>query len=462
METLPEELFLHLTTYLDGWHCIALSHTCSRFLGLLGNNHFWKQVFKRESLVRDTSLVGHASSLTSPGEPLEKWNYMVHSRIRKNWKNSKFKNFVIPMEHKYLVGNDDRHLTVWEENNDQTSWNVAVYEIGGKEMSMVIHRPNWSIDKPSDSKSLSSILVSQGVAVLCFRNENHLDPQLIVAVDLKDLGERWRDRCDLTRSFGSDVYCFNFATYSINISNIRSQAHLYSIPLPLGIRLLEAEISGDGLFLAFSGKMIMNNTPAVSVTNVRSHVHHYLQSSTPVCPYRRFEKTEVYEGKVFGMLSRRSLFIWDATNGAEIRKLDLSESPPGGQELSQVYNFLKVGYGIAATIHSEPSCINILSMESPVHQPPIVLDLNMFTGGLVKVCDVYINSNCLIVKSVNVQGPQCCTLAIFPLPIQLDPKLMITMINITPKDNSSINEVRITPAKILQLQEQRINVLDCS
>lgn len=58
--------------------------------------------------------------------------------------------------------------------------------------------------------------------------------------------------------------------------------------------------------------------------------------------YRWFEKTEVSKGKVYGLLNRRTLFVWDSEVGDCLRRLDISESPPGMGESNLVRIFLLI------------------------------------------------------------------------------------------------------------------------
>ena len=92
-------------------------------------------------------------------------------------------------------------------------------QIDGKWASMVTGRQNWTIERRSSSRGISSILVADGVALVSFVDDE--PSQEIVAVDLEDLGERWRDDSDLTRLFGNDIYAFKFSTYTVNICDIK-------------------------------------------------------------------------------------------------------------------------------------------------------------------------------------------------------------------------------------------------
>jgi len=58
--------------------------------------------------------------------------------------------------------------------------------------------------------------------------------------------------------------------------------------------------------------------------------------------FRWFEKTEVSKGKVYGLLNRRTLFVWDSEVGDCLRRLDISESPPGMGESNLVRTFLLI------------------------------------------------------------------------------------------------------------------------
>ena len=51
--------------------------------------------------------------------------------------------------------------------------------------------------------------------------EGEIGDAEIVAVDLEDLCERWRDESDLTRLFGNEIIAFHFETYTVNICDIK-------------------------------------------------------------------------------------------------------------------------------------------------------------------------------------------------------------------------------------------------
>ena len=97
---------------------------------------------------------------------------------------------------------------------------IETQQIDGKGANLLTNRLGWTTDLPAASRGLGSILVSKGVALLCFFDDE--TSQEIVAVDLEDLCERWRDESDLTRLFGTDIYAFNLSSYTVNICDIRS------------------------------------------------------------------------------------------------------------------------------------------------------------------------------------------------------------------------------------------------
>ena len=74
---------------------------------------------------------------------------------------------------------------------------------------------------------------------------------------------------------------------------------------------------------------------------------------------RWFEKTEVLDAKVYGLLNRKTLFIWSVESGLCLNRLEISESPPGMAESNFSCNFLTANFGIVATIHVDPSSVNI-------------------------------------------------------------------------------------------------------
>ncbi len=101
--------------------------------------------------------------------------------------------------------------------------------------------------------------------------------------------------------------------------------------------------------------------------------------------YRWFEKTEVSDGKVYGLLNRRTLFVWSAESGMCLGRLDISESPPGMAESNLSCNFLTIGVGMVSTIHLDPSSVNFFKTEDEARSVMTPINMGQIMGVPVKV-----------------------------------------------------------------------------
>jgi hypothetical protein len=81
-------------------------------------------------------------------------------------------------------------------------------------------------------------------------------------------------------------------------------------------------------------------------------------------------------------------------------------------------NFLTVSFGLVATIHVDPSTVNVIKNDDDTQTSLTQINMGQIMGAPVKVCDVFFNANCLLVRTANSQIPQF-HVSIFPLPIKV-------------------------------------------
>ena len=72
--SLPAEILIFLTRFLESRDVLALSFTCSRLLGIYSSDHLWLQFFQRERIKRENSLTKVARTELAQGRK-EKQNY---------------------------------------------------------------------------------------------------------------------------------------------------------------------------------------------------------------------------------------------------------------------------------------------------------------------------------------------------------------------------------------------------
>jgi hypothetical protein len=193
------------------------------------------------------------------------------------------------------------------------------------------------------------------------------------------------------------------------------------------MRYPHGEIAGDGKHLAIPGKMSSDNSPAVCVWNIKRGSHKFLASPQPFCPFRWFEKVDVSQGRVFGLLNRRCLLAWNADNGEYLFRLDLTENAPGLNEVQPLsFTYLTVHKHLFATIHQNPYCQAVYEIDDDNNELNAVLldmDLNqlklaMKSRAEMKVCDVYINDYVIVLHVFN-----CSTKSFEGIFLRLDMKL---------------------------------------
>ena len=170
--------------------------------------------------------------------------------------------------------------------------------------------------------------------------------------------------------------------------------------------------SGDGKHLAIPGKMSEDNSPAVCVWNVRRKTRKFLYPTSTFCPFRWFEKVAVSRGRVYGLLNRRCLFSWDAESGEALFNIDLTESYPGLTQDQPVFTYLSVYNDFLATINKNPSCQVVYQVHTEDEKAVLKLvlpqlNMNWLKSAVsensdVRICDVRMNEQCIIVHLMNL------------------------------------------------------------
>ena len=75
LQTLPEELLVHLTKFMPGKDIINLSHTCQRFSKVLQSDFLWSGLFMRGNLIKASDISQYAATVSKDensdrGKPL--------------------------------------------------------------------------------------------------------------------------------------------------------------------------------------------------------------------------------------------------------------------------------------------------------------------------------------------------------------------------------------------------------
>lgn len=487
---LPEELLLLLAAdYLDsnGRDVVNFSHTCSMIYAVLSRSPMWQRLFRLDKLVQDFAVGNYAKALNDgDSRREEKLNYLLHRRVRHNWRTGRCHDHHIELNDFSRTGHDDKHLVLLDqvfpdgfgtncaEGKDSggagssTVWfRVRVWDVSGRSLVPVINMNLWSIRLRTEfDLFLGPILVAKGVAVLCFSGKGTDTPQEIVACDIPDgFTELWRDAVldwgfyELPRLFGDSIYKFNLLADRIEVYDITTCRKKHNIVLVEDMRYPSGEISGDGVHLAVPGKMSVDNSPAVSVWNVVTGSQRFLTPNIPLCPYRYFERTAVSNGEVFGLLNRRCLFIWRADTGFCLRRLELTGVQPYGQEEVPftLPPFLAVSETLVVTIHKDPCIVNVFD-RSGNH-----LHALETAASDARVVDAHANVNCLLVRSLKLRSPEF-QLSVYPLSLRDDRQLEggnkgAAVVNLAVTD-TTILPIGLTSTKVISVTRNELLVRD--
>ena len=500
---LPEEVLLLLSQFLKGSDLLRLSHVCSRTFSVFNNDFVWNRVLVREDYVKERSIKRYAASLDPPS--VGKLSYIFHTRNRRRWHKGHFEVEEMTLPEGTRYGHDDRYLVImtrsWTSETPLPTWRVRVWDISGKGKRLIVDRKQWSVAIKTDFElTLNHILVAKHTALLCFTGQGNDTPQELIAFDLvNQFAELWRDciydwgqfqlptcalfgkanNCHNLQGLkitffyplsGEGVYKLNLLTNRIEVYDIRSFDLLHSVALVEEMRYPRGEISGDGKYLVIPGKLSVNNAPTISVWNVRRGTQRFLNAKRSFCPFRWFEKTSVKSGRVFALLNRRCMFVWDAESGECLREVDLTDSPPGeANEPALSFNFLSLSKSLVATIHSLVSVTNVFDHDGNVVrslEPPVA---NAAVSPF-RVCEVQFAEHCILVRTIQFRPPRF-QVTIYPLTLGEDgiasnvtliPPEVATPVGVEllPVTSAAFYKLGVTPTKLLNFGKGALRMYD--
>ncbi len=221
--------------------------------------------------------------------------------------------------------------------------------------------------------------------------------------------------------------------------------------------------------LFFLGKRSVDNSPSVCVWNVKKATQKYLLPTMAFCPFRFFEKVAVSKGRVFGLLNRRCLFIWQAESGKVLYRIDLTDAAPGQPEPRPTFNYLSVHKDTFATINSNPGSQVIYSFSSDENKknelkpvmPLINLGwLNKLGNMDYRVVNVYLNEHSAILHIMENTSKQYEAL-VLPLN-KATPDPDPDADDGEEEDGAHVNAVTDTRALLLASAEVALRLEKCS
>ena len=487
LQTLPEELLLHLTKFMPGKDIINLSHTCQRFSKVLQSDFLWSGLFMRGNLIKASDISQYAATVSKDENitgSSEKINYIQHIRVKNNWTNGRFKCHVRDLKN-ITLGYDCNYL-VEMERLGQNSWRLASYDLRSQGATLVKTRENVKLnlrvnpDTYGSQVSRSSILVANNTAVFLYiqggGGEKPL--QLLAAYDLENgLNELWTHLTEawgphhLLRLFGGDIYVFNLFNNTIKVHDISSYNLKASLTLIDEMRLPKGELAGDGKYLAVPGKMVEDHTPAICVWNVDNNTHKILQPIPSFCPFQRFEKVVVSQDTVYGLLNRRCLFAWNAEEVCPLFKLDLTQSYPGQTEMFEpIFTFLSVFENRLATFTENPYIQTIyeLSTHPDSGKGELIskmpkLDMRRLLKSNTQICDVKMSDSFVILHVLNLELEKY-ELIILPIDVTeevLEETVRNSRITVgTYQKDEETAHIFVTSTKLLYINKNQIQIYD--
>ena len=487
LQALPEEIVLHLTRYLPGKDIIHLSHTCQRFYSTLQSDFLWSSLFLRDKLIKKSEISEYSLAISKDCNfkgSIEKIDYIQHKRVRDNWRHCRYQLLSKECNPNFQIGYDGKDL-VEVERHGQNSWSIAHYDLKSKDAQCVKMSDTFPLNFVNQEMSiyyveLSTIFVSKSTAILmCFQRRDEESGSLqLIAYDLKnDLAESWTHfvpewgQFQLIRVFEGDMYVFNLPQNTIKVHDIRTYDLKVSLAIGDEMKLPNGEVTGDGIFLAVPGKMVQDNAPAICTWNVQNNTYTILRPTSSFCPFRWFEKVVVSQGKVYGLLNRRCLIVWNAQDPEPLVQLDLTQSYPGQTEMfGPIFTYLSVCGNSLATFNESPCVQTVYEMKVNPDSGQVELvpkmpkiDLRKILKSNTRICDVKLTDLFVVLHVLNVDA-EMFEVIIIPIDV-IEEELEETVINSRIVDGSyrieeEMSRILVTPTKLLYLTSNQIRIYD--
>ena len=415
-QKLPEEIIISVTNFLDGFDIVRLSNT-SRHLRMIFNyDTFWRNLMRRDGLNEDELLSKIAdreadyASITNT----MKLEYILHKKADSNWMSGQYSTAYKKLG-KSKVALDDNHFVALRSSNNYVGmlqnqmsyltggrvsgqrtppidYSLSVYDLRKPGLDSVIHEElrlfQWISLRPFMTYSeITHIFLWKNILVVAFGCENELHK--LIALDITDgLKEVWAALNDksVRKSQGPHLDTTvneHIKLFADKLFRIRFFAELIIIEIRnicdhqlektlLMLRHFEfngEDAASDGTYFVMTGRLSDRNTPCLVGWVIETNINKLYVSDQPLCPYRSFYKAACCEGKVYGLLDRRSLYIWNADTCELLNTVILSEGQPGLQCVDYILAMNKdVTPPFLVTVNQSLQMLTILDRDGNISQ----------------------------------------------------------------------------------------------
>ena len=220
IRVLPVDFFLLLAKYLSGIDVIRLSCTCQYVYEAYSYEKVWKDLRKRDGLILDSQIMkvsmeyfrgdDGVANLRKMG--LEKAFYICHKKVNINWKNGKYKYFLLKKAK--MISRDNDHLVTLTDNRGYSEWIIGsivsvkpninylinVYDLGSTDFGIPIHKDVLLSDHITVKQYMFDLYIEQiykyrNHLAIVFGKENKVHKLVVLDIN-KNFREVWADDDD--------------------------------------------------------------------------------------------------------------------------------------------------------------------------------------------------------------------------------------------------------------------------
>ena len=392
IKMLPVDIFILLTKYLSGMDVVRLSCVCKYLYEVFSYDKLWTDLLKRERLQLDSTIMKTLINKTNDLISLKKALYISHKKVDNNWKNVKYKQY---LKEVHKMSKDDDHMVVLIDNRSYSEWIqrpfariasfagmnafggvkpninylINIYSLCSPEFRTPIHKDVLLSDYVTIRKymydlDVEQIYICNDSLVIVFGGPGRLHKLVVLSIS-NNFREIWADddkcseaeehlrdhhpldtMCEAIHFYKERYFRINLSYRLMEMGNIFDDMDKnrkiiwptrFTAYTPSSIGLDGLDMAFDGTYLALTGHHHDRDIPILIGWNVKKYDSKKYYPKDQICnmPHRwNFFKVEIQDGKVYGMLDKRFLLVWDADNTKLLNTICLSDTYPGRLELS--------------------------------------------------------------------------------------------------------------------------------